>query len=75
MIIRTTQTNKEYQCSSYEPGWVFEVINEYDKHYVAKVLSGSNDKTDTVVAVSKKDCEQVHLGSYTNPGDEIHMEL
>ena len=75
MIIRTINSNNEYQYSSYQPGWVFEVINEYDKHYVAKVLSGSNDKTDTVVAVSKKDCEQVHLGSYTKPGDKIDMKL
>jgi hypothetical protein len=64
MIIRIKQTNTEYQYSSYKIGWVFEVINEYDEHYVAKVLSGSQDMHDSVVAVKKTDCEEVHLGSY-----------
>ena len=70
-LIRTKQTRKEYQYSAYKVGWVFEVINEYDEHYVAKVLSGSQDMHDSVVAVKKTDCEQVHLGSYN--GDEISM--
>ena len=46
-IIRTKQTRKEYQYSAYKVGWVFEVINEYDTHYTAKVLSGSQDMHDT----------------------------
>ena len=75
MIIRTTQTNKEYQFSSYKPGWVFEVVNDFPDYYTARVLSGSNEKTDAVVAVHKKDCEEVHLGSYTKPGDEITMRI
>ena len=68
MIIRTKQTNTEYQYSSYKIGWVFEVINEYDEHYVAKVLSGSQDMHDSVVAVKKTDCEEVHLGNYSSNG-------
>jgi hypothetical protein len=68
MIIRTKQTNTEYQYSSYKVGWVFEVINEYDEHYVAKVLSGSQDMHDSVVAVKKTDCEEVHLGNYSSNG-------
>jgi hypothetical protein len=74
-IIRATQSNSEYQYSSYKVGWVFEVINEYNEHYVAKVLSGSKNMHDSVVAVHKKDCEVLHLGSYTKPGDKIHMKL
>ena len=68
MIIRATNINKEYQYSSYKIGWVFEVINEYDEHYVAKVLSGSKDMHDSVVAVHKSDCEELHLGSYKSDG-------
>ena len=68
MIIRATNINKEYQYSSYKVGWVFEVINEYDEHYVAKVLSGSSDMHDTVVAVKKSDCEELHLGKYKTEG-------
>tara|TARA_R100001463_G_scaffold121180_1_gene177440 strand:- start:494 stop:718 length:225 start_codon:yes stop_codon:yes gene_type:complete len=66
MIIRATNTNKEYQYSSYKIGWVFEVINEYDEHFVAKVLSGSKEHQDGVMAVYKGDCEELHLGSYTD---------
>ena len=65
-IIRATQTNKEYQYSAYKIGWVFEVINEYDEHYVAKVLSGSKNMHNSVIAVKKTDCEELHLGSYTD---------
>ena len=74
MIIRTNQTNEEYQYSSYKVGWVFEVVNEYEDHYVARVISGSKDKLDGVVAVKKTDCEQVHLGSYESDGP-ISMTL
>ena len=74
MIIRTNQTNEEYQYSSYKVGWVFEVVNEYADHYVARVISGSKDKLDGVVAVKKTDCEQVHLGSYESDGP-ISMTL
>ena len=45
-IIRAKQTNKEYQYSAYKVGWVFEVVNEYEDHYVAKVLSGSKEHLD-----------------------------
>ena len=74
MIIRTKQTNTEYQYSSYKVGWVFEVINEYEKHYTAKVLSGSSDMHDTVIAVHKEDCEELKLGSYKHEGPE-YMKL
>ena len=64
MIIRTISTNKEYQYSSYKIGDVFEVIGNYDNHYIAKILSSS--EPGGVIAVKKIDCEEVHLGSYTD---------
>ena len=72
MIIRANQSNSEYQYSKYKPGDVLEVVHEFNEHYVARMISGSDHD---IMAVKKTDCEQVHLGSYTNPGDEIHMEL
>ena len=66
MIIRTNQTNKEYQYSKYKPGDVFEVVNEYDEHYVCRIISGS--EPDGICAVYKGDCEEVHLGSYKSDG-------
>ena len=42
----------------------FEVIGNYDNHYIAKILSSS--EPGGVVAVKKIDCEEVHLGSYTD---------
>ena len=30
-IIRTNQTNSEYQFSSYKIGWVFEVVNDFEE--------------------------------------------
>ena len=74
MIIRTKQTNTEYQYSSYKIGWVFEVINEYKDHYIAKVLSGSKLYQDGVMAVHKGDCEELHLGSYESDGP-VHMKI
>ena len=74
MIIRATNINEEYQYSAYKVGWVFEVINEYEKHYTAKVLSGSSDMHDTVIAVHKEDCEELKLGSYKHEGPE-YMKL
>ena len=74
-IIRATQTNKEYQYSAYKIGWVFEVINDFGEYYTARVLSGSKDMHDSVIAVHKKDCEVLHLGSYTKPDDEIYMKF
>ena len=44
------------------------VINEYDEHYVAKVLTGSVEHTDSVMAVHKGDCEVLTLGSYSSDG-------
>ena len=73
-IIRANQTNTEYQYSSYKVGWVFEVVNEYDEHYVAKVLSGSKEHQDGVIAVHKGDCEELHLGTYKSDGP-VHMKL
>ena len=66
MIIRTKQTNTEYQYSSYKVGWVFEVINDFGEYYTARVLSGSKDMHDSVIAVCKKDCEKLHLGDYAS---------
>ena len=66
MIIRATNTNEEYQYSSYKIGWVFEVINDFGEYYTARVLSGSNNMHDSVIAVKKTDCEELHLGSYTD---------
>ena len=68
MIIRAININKEYQYSSYKIGWVFEVVNDFGEYYTARVLSGSKDMHDSVVAVHKNDCEQVHLGSYKSDG-------
>ena len=73
-IIRANHTRKEYQYSAYEIGWVFEVVNEYEDHYVARVLSGSKEHQDGVLAVHKNDCEELHLGSYKTDG-EIHMKI
>ena len=73
MIIRTNQTNKEYKNSAYKIGWVFEVINDFGEYYTARVLSGSKGMHDSVIAVKKSDCEQVHLGSYN--GGPTHMEI
>ena len=52
-----------------------ELINDFEEYYTARVLSGSNDKTDSVVAVHKSDCEEAHLGSYSDPNDEITMRI
>ena len=68
MIIRATSINKEYQYSKYEIGWVFEVINDFGEYYTARVLSGSSDMHESVIAVKKTDCEQLHLGSYKSDG-------
>jgi len=74
-LIRTKQTREEYQYSAYKVGWVFEVIKDYGEYYTARVLSGSHDMHDSVIAVHKEDCEELHLGSYNTPGQEIHMKL
>ena len=66
MIIRTHKTNTEYQYSKYKVGDVFEVVNEFDNHYVCRFISGSN--IDDICAVKKTDCEEVHLGSYRDDG-------
>ena len=72
MIIRTKQSNKEYQYSKYKEGDVFEVINEYNKHYVCRIISGSDP--DSICAVYKGDCEKVHLGDYISK-NPIAMKL
>ena len=73
-IIRANQSNPEYQYSSYKVGWVFEVIHDFGEYYTARVLSGSKDKHESVVAVKKSDCEELHLGSYKSDGP-ITMKL
>ena len=74
MIIRATNINEEYQYSIYKIGWVFEVVNDFGEYYTARILSGSKNMHDTVVAIKKTDCEQVHLGSYKSEGP-ITMEI
>ena len=74
MIIRTKQSNTEYQYSQYKPGDVFEVINDFGEYYTARFISGSAEKLNSVVAVHKGDCEPVHLGSYESDGP-ITMEI
>ena len=59
MIIRAKSSNETYQFSSYEPGWIFEVMNDYGDFYTAKVLTGGHKNTDNVVAVHKEDCELI----------------
>ena len=66
MIIRATNINKEYQYSAYKVGWVFEVINDFGEYYTARVLSGSNNMHNSVIAIKKIDCEELHLGSYNS---------
>ena len=75
MIIRATNINEEYQYSIYKIGWVFEVVNDFGEYYTARVLSGSSDMHDSVIANKKTDCEELHLGSYTKPGEEVHMKF
>jgi len=74
MIIRTNQINEEYQYSIYKEGWVFEVINDFGEYYTARVISGSKNHLDGVVAVHKGDCEEVHLGGYGSDGP-VSMEI
>ena len=52
-IIRTKQTNNEYQFSAYKEGWVLEIINDFGEYYSAKVLTGSVEPSDGVIAVHK----------------------
>ena len=66
MIIRAININKEYQYSSYKIGWVFEVVNDFGEYYTARVLSGSNNMHNSVIAIKKIDCEELHLGSYNS---------
>jgi hypothetical protein len=66
MIIRATNINKEYQYSQYKIGWVFEVVNDFGEYYTARVLSGSNNMHNSVIAIKKIDCEELHLGSYNS---------
>ena len=53
MIIRAININKEYQYSIYKIGWVFEVVNDFVEYYTARILSGSKDMHDAVVAIKK----------------------
>ena len=73
-IIRTKNTRKEYQYSAYKIGWVFEVIRDFGEYYTARVLSGSHDMHDSVIAVHKEDCEELQLGGYKHEGPE-YMKL
>ena len=74
-IIRVrNKTAEDYQYQAYKDGWILEVINDYGEYYTAKVLTGSVEHTDNVMAVHKGDCELVTLGSYDH-GGEIHMKI
>jgi outer membrane scaffolding protein for murein synthesis (MipA/OmpV family) len=66
MIIRAININKKYQYSKYKIGWVFEVVNDFGEYYTARVLSGSNNMHNSVIAIKKIDCEELHLGSYNS---------
>ena len=72
-IIRTKQTNNEYQFSAYKEGWVLEIINDFGEYYTAKVLTGSVEHTDGVIAVHKKDCELIKIGEVYGSEDTPHM--
>ena len=62
-IIRITgKSATDYQYGVYQNGWVLEIINDFDEYYTAKVLTGSNNHTDTVIAVHKGDCELINIG-------------
>ena len=65
-IIRANKTSKEYQYSIYKIGWVLEVVNDFGEYYTARVLSGSNNMHNSVIAIKKIDCEELHLGSYNS---------
>ena len=68
-IIRVTnKTAKAYQYEAYKDGWILEVINDFGEYYTAKVLTGSIEHTDSVMAVHKGDCELLTLGSYKDNG-------
>ena len=67
-IIRANKTSKEYQYSIYKICWVLEVVNDFGEYYTARVLSGSSDMHNTVIAIKKIDCEELHLGSYKSDG-------
>ena len=58
----------DYQYQAYKNGWVLEVINDFGEYYTAKVLTGSIEHTDSVMAVHKGDCELLTLGSYKDNG-------
>ena len=49
----------EYKYQIYQNGWVLEIIDDFDKYYVAKVLTGGFLHIDGVCAVKKTDCEHL----------------
>ena len=68
-IIRVTnKTAEDYQYQAYKDGWVLEVINDFGEYYTAKVLTGSIEHTDNVMAVHKGDCEVLTLGTIKHDG-------
>jgi len=42
---------------------VLEVVNDFGEYYTAKVLTGSVQHTDRVMAVHKGDCELLTFGT------------
>jgi len=63
MIIRiTSKTATKYQYEIYKVGWILEVINDFGEYYTAKVLTGNDYHTNSVIAVHKSDCEEIRLG-------------
>ena len=62
MIIRIiAERPNEYTYSAYKKGWVLEVIEDFGKYYTAMVLTGTEGKTSSVIAVHKNDCESINL--------------
>ena len=51
--------------------YAITVCNEYNSHYICRFMSGSN--ADSICAVHKNDCEEVHLGRY-DTNDKIYMK-
>ena len=55
---------KTTYCSTCQS--TVKVIHDFGEYYTARVLSGSKDMHDSVIAVCKKDCEKLHLGDYAS---------
>ena len=62
MIIKITgERPNVYTYSGYKLGWVLEVIEDFGNYYTACVLTGNVEKSGSVIAVHKDDCETLRL--------------